>query len=92
MGDEEGHTRRAGEALRKFACEGEGRCGQEEDTSVCSKAEGREEGERERLSSKRKRAYSWTNVPQKVGGHRLQSTGGRIRHSKRQMCDGGGRA
>lgn len=60
-----------------------------EDTSVCSKAEGKEEVERERLRIKRKRAYSWTNVPEKVGGHRVQSTGGKIRHSRRKMWWGG---
>lgn len=84
-GNEEGQTRRTDKALRKFAFEEEEGWGweegprevfliEEEGTSVYSKAE----VERERLRFKREAAYSWTTVPEKVGGHKVQSRG-RIR-------------
>lgn len=38
------------------------------------------------MTVRRKRAHSWTDVPETVGGHRVQSTRGRIRNSRRQMC------
>lgn len=36
------------------------------------------------MTVRRKRAHSWTDVPETVGGHRVQSTRERMGHSRRQ--------
>lgn len=59
----------------------------EEDTSVRSSASGKEKVERERLRIWRKKASSWTNVPEKVRGHRIQSTRGGVAIAE-DRCDG----
>lgn len=91
---------RADCTYRKFACEREERCGwhegsrevcliKEEDTSTCSNADGKEEVERERLRISR--ASSRMHVSEKVGGHRVQSTGGGLATAEGR-CDGGEKA
>lgn len=81
-GDEEGQTRRTNKTLRKFACEGEERWEWEEGPREVRlieeegpRAYSKAEVERERLGFKRETSYSWTTVPEKEAGHRVQSTG-----------------
>lgn len=46
----------------------------EEDTNVCLDANRKEKVGRERLRIRKEEGTLWRNVPEKVGGHRLQST------------------
>ena len=65
---------------------------EEDDTSTHSNTDGKEEVERGRLRMGRKRAYSGTDVSEKEGGPRVQSTGGGLARAEGR-CDGrrGGR-
>lgn len=53
------------------------------------KVKGRKK-QRERLQSRRTRAYSWTDVPKKEGGHRVQSVEEEL-DTAEDRRDGGGR-